>query len=576
MASIPRPRPTIIIPPVSRPRAPHPGLEIELAPVQRRAAASPLPALSRLAALAIWRPAFIALCLAALAGTAALYIVSMTGNLSVEGDNAIYIILAKALAAGHGYTNIQGPVPRIEAQFPFLFPVLLAPIVGLWGVGAVLQMEALVTAFALASFLIIFFLFRRWLGSAILALSIALGTASSDLIWSFSHKVLTEIPYMFFTLLACWWATRYAGQEHWRTWAGLLAALAAAAAFLTRTIGLGLCIALPLSLLLAPPLRIRRVDWLLRLKQAALTGVVMAVLCGGWTVRNRIVYSGQGHSYIGQFFLKQTYDPEAGRISNGELLGRAADNAGYYATVYQRMLGGHIWDHIPSSGDVSQALLAITIVGFLYAVIRRRTLAEFYMSCYVAIVLLWPWQDLRFAVPVLPFLVYYLANALILPMLLLARFRRIDPRVAAAMVLIPLVAPTAKHTLSTALVDRKASYHYEIDRLGEWPAYTDWRDFHAAAMWLRQNAVPGSTVINRSPNLLYLWTGLLSRNYPYSHDKAYMIRDITSEHKDYLIYDDFKWTYTTGLYVKPLLVQYPNLFFPLYRIHNTVVYQLLG
>jgi hypothetical protein len=530
----------------------------------------------RLAAWAIGRPAGITLCLLALAGTAVLYAISMTGNLSVEGDNAIYIILAKAMATGHGYTNIQGPVPRIEAQFPPMFPVLLIPVVGAWGVGGVLQMEAVVTAFALGSFVVSFFLFRRWLGSAILALAIVLGTAASDLVWSFSHKVLTEIPYMFFTLLACWWATRYAGQDRWRTWAGVLAALAASAAFLTRTIGLGMCAALPLYLLLAPPLRLRDTSWRLRLQQCALVGVIMVILCGGWTLRNRIVYSGQGHSYIGQFFLKQTYDPEAGRISNGQLLGRMEDNASYYATMYQRMLGGHIWDHIPTRGDVSEALLAISIVGFLYALIRRRTLAEFYLVMYVGIVLLWPWQDLRFAVPVLPFMVYYLANALILPMLLLAKVRPIDPRIAAAVVLLPLIAPTAKHTLNTALVDRKAGYHYEIERLGEWRAYPDWQDFHAAAMWLRQNAVPGSTVINRSPNLLYLWTGLSSRNYPYSHDKAYMIRDITSEHKDYLIYDDFKWTYTTGLYIRPLLLQYPDLFFPLYRIHNTVVYQLLG
>ena len=176
---------------------------------------------------------FALLCVVTFAGVAATYLASLTNYLSVEGDNAIYIILAKSLVTGHGYMDIQNPIPQVEAQFPPLFPLLLAPIVAIWGTNAVFQMQALVTVFTLGSFVVAFFLFRRWLDSAFLSFAIVLGAASCDLVWEFSHKVLTELPYLFFTLLACLFVTRYATEDRWLSWAGALAALATVAAFLT-------------------------------------------------------------------------------------------------------------------------------------------------------------------------------------------------------------------------------------------------------------------------------------------------------------------------------------------------------
>ncbi len=556
-------------PPQRPPAFPHPGTRFDIVPDAYEKTTPPF------VESALARKLFIAVCVLSLLVTAGIYCASMTANLSVEGDNAIYIILAKAMAIGQGYTNIQGPVPRIEAQYPPMFPLALMPVVKIFGVGGVLQMQALVTAFALASFVMGFFLFRRWLASGMLALGILLATAESDLVWSFSHKILTEIPYLFVTLLACWWTTQYAEQDRWRTWTCLLAALAASIAFLTRTIGFSICAAIPIFLLLGPALRRGGVDWRLRLFKAVAVSVVMAIPVAGWTLRNRVVFSGEGHNYIGQFFLKQAYVPDAGSVSSNGLLDRMAANIGYYTDQFQRMLGGHIWDHIPVRGNVPEALLLITLLGFGYAAVRQRTVAEFYVVGYVLVVLLWPWQDLRFAVPLMPFLFYYFALAIVAPMRVLANFRPINPRMAAAMVLIPLTFPTGIHTFHTAQTDREAGYHYQIDRLGEWQAYSDWRDFHAAAIWLKANALPGSTVINRSPNIFYLWTGLPSRNYPYTFDTTDVMQDVSAESVDYVLMDDFKWTFTTGLYMKPVVKRFPDRFVPLKEFNSTIIYLVI-
>jgi hypothetical protein len=544
-----------------------------LEPVQSDA--SPRPGMHYILAWPWWGRLFAVVCLGALVGTAAMYLISLTNYLSVDGDNAVYITLAKSLATGHGYTDIQGPTPRLEAQYPFLFPLLLAPIVYFWGAGAVMIMQILVGLFALAGLTWSFFLFRHWLGSAPLALAATTAAGSSELFWQFSHKVLTEIPYLFFTVAACWFASVYAKEDSPWTKAGVFATLAASAAFLTRTIGLSVCVALPIYLLIAAPLPRSRKEWETRVKKVLVSGALLTAIGGVWTLRSRFAYSGEGHNYIGQFLLKQAYVPEAGQVSSTELWSRMGENLSYYADQFQRMLLGTGWDGVHIMGAISHPLLAVTLGGFVYSLIARRTLAEPYLIFYVLIVLLWPWKDVRFAVPVLPFLFYYLAQAVGVVVGLPWRSQVIGSRLLAAAIMIPLVARPSLTTLHTALIDRHPGYHYEASLLGEWPAYSDWRDFHAAAVWLKANAPAGSTIINRSPNLLYIWTGLASRNYPYSFDMPAMIKDLTAEQRDYVIYDDFDWTYTTKQYLRPLIRRYPSYFRPVAQFNGTIVYLVI-
>jgi hypothetical protein len=236
------------------------------------------------------------------------------------------------------------------------------------------------------------------------------------------------------------------------------------------------------------------------------------------------------------------------------------------------MLLGTGWDGVHIMGAISLPLLFVTLGGFTYSLFARRTLAEPYLIFYVLIVLLWPWKDVRFAVPVLPFLFYYLAQAIAVVVDLPWRSRALGPRLLAAAIMIPLVARPSLATARTALRDRQPGYHYEASLLGEWRAYPDWEDFHAAAMWLKANAPAGSTIINRSPNLLYIWTDLASRNYPYSFDQRAMLKDLTAEQRDYVIYDDFDWTYTTKQYLRPVIRRYPSYFRPVAQFKGTIIY----
>ena len=47
-------------------------------------------------------------------------------------DDAVYIILARAITSGQGYARINFPTPQPEVAWPFGYPLLLSPLVAIW------------------------------------------------------------------------------------------------------------------------------------------------------------------------------------------------------------------------------------------------------------------------------------------------------------------------------------------------------------------------------------------------------------------------------------------------------------
>ena len=72
------------------------------------------------------RPAWILAAAAALAITLAIYWLRLDGVVGLIVDDAWYVLLAKALATGQGYTLINSPTPGITPFYPPGFSALLA------------------------------------------------------------------------------------------------------------------------------------------------------------------------------------------------------------------------------------------------------------------------------------------------------------------------------------------------------------------------------------------------------------------------------------------------------------------
>ena len=85
-------------------------------------------------------------------------------KLSLSGDNAEYIIIARSLAQGEGLSYIHSPEPRPATKSPFGLPLLLAPLASAFPDDWV-PMKALVLALFSLGMGVLYQLARERMGS---------------------------------------------------------------------------------------------------------------------------------------------------------------------------------------------------------------------------------------------------------------------------------------------------------------------------------------------------------------------------------------------------------------------------
>lgn len=168
------------------------------------------------------RFAWLALCV-----VLALYIFSAwrigpVSSFGVEGDDAIYLSSAKAIASGEGYILPSFPGRLSATRYPELYPLLLA---GIWKLdpqfpGNVNLAVALTLAFGCLALVLIFLLLRRWPGLGDWdALGVVVLCAFTAYFLDLSGSVLTDIPFTSLVLGAVWLAES-AGAQRNGIWTG--------------------------------------------------------------------------------------------------------------------------------------------------------------------------------------------------------------------------------------------------------------------------------------------------------------------------------------------------------------------
>ncbi len=174
-------------------------------------------------------------------------------------DDGVYVISAKALAAGQGFTllNVPGGMPQLK--YPFGLPLLLTPV--WWLVPHFPQnipaLTGVVIGFALAAFwLLQDFLRRGYAFPGWLAWLVVLLVAFNFHVMHYTTAVMSEAPYLFFSLLTLWMANRLLARDGVAS-ATALTGLAVLAAMATqvRVPGMALIAAIFLWLVMQRQLR---------------------------------------------------------------------------------------------------------------------------------------------------------------------------------------------------------------------------------------------------------------------------------------------------------------------------------
>jgi 4-amino-4-deoxy-L-arabinose transferase-like glycosyltransferase len=466
------------------------------------------------------------------------------------GDNASYIILAESvLRSGDGYSdNITPGPPKPHTQYGFGYPLLLSPLVWLFGRNVVL-LKLFSLVLAVGSVALFSLLAKRMLPPVAWA-GLTLAAALNPVIVDYSHWILSEIAFLFFSLLSLYLMSRsedsgLKGKVGRWFWLGVLSLTFTAH---IRTIGLGFAIAG------FAYYGLRR-SWI----RLLVFTLAVSVLLAPWMIRNRMAKQGEDKGYAYQLLLKNPYSPEEGTIGVAGLPARALRNVRIYAgTQLARVVLGS-----EGAGQKNAAVVAISVLcallisaGLIARLAAGPALLEVYVLVYLGVVLIWPeaWSDVRFLMPVVPLLLLYLVRGVELGARAV-RFTTTVPGItaAAAGLVLALVGLGSQLVRVPENLGMVGDY-LAGDRYAGYPV--NWRHLYGAADWVKENTPESSVVTVRKPRLFYLHTGRKVNGYPFTTDRDSVFAEISRT--DYVVIDAVSGT--TYRYLLPAVQEHKESF----------------
>lgn len=424
-----------------------------------------------------WWIAFAALALLILIPT--YWIAWRTPAIGMFHDDGVYLVTAKALAAGHGYRIISLPGEIPQTKYPILFPLVLSWV---WRIAPdfpanIPALKLVPLAFGMVWFWLVFRLMVLEASREVAAICVAL---TATMLWSvyLSTALLSET--MFAALCTAGLLTLRRAEvsgEAGREWlvAGVLAGLAC----LARTAGV--C-AIATGVIFF--LRQRRAG-----RAAGFLGVALAV-CGPWLWWVSTQHPPDTDAYYSAAnygawnVLSKTFPMDRKIVivcENALLLLRAP-----------LLLTGVRWGG--SAGIL--ATLAFLVLGARW--LRRWTVVDIFLGIYVAMMLAWAWPPDRFVVVVYPLI-------LCLGWRMWRGIMEQFPRKAAVARVVGGVALTAVLAQSAwSLADSGRATMRVGVVLGQEDA---WRDTSQQLDWIRDNTPADSVILANLDPVFYLYTG---------------------------------------------------------------------
>ena len=391
-------------------------------------------------------------------------------NLSLTGDNAQFINLGRSLAEGYGLSEtIEGePIPH--TKYPFGFPILLA-IVHILFPGNLIALKSLVVLLYAISIPLTYLLIRRFAPPP-MALGVSALCLVSPPLLDYSHQVMSEIPFLLFSIIALLLIHR--AQKSNTLSALALAIIATIAAYYIRSAGI---ILIGTGIIFFALHK----KW----KEAGLIAAGSLLLALPYQIRN---VSLGGNDYIKQLLSINPYRPEEGMLTFTALIERILTNLEIY--------GIHIIPHIflPSFIDANYFVGLFFSCLILYALIAgllKRHLLIVYLTCYLGLYILWPdvWSDTRFLVPAIPILFYAILTSMDELLHLLARaLKKTASRAGVVLFFLFLLGSNIYETNNLAR------------HTGQLPS--EWGNYFAAAEWIKDSTDPQVKIACRKPYLM--------------------------------------------------------------------------
>lgn len=338
-------------------------------------------------------------------------------------DDAWYVMLAKALATGQGYTLINSPSPGITPFYSPGFPALLSIFYRLSPSfpNNIYLLKSVSIAAMMGAGALSCIYFKRFRD---LPTYVSLGLSLSTVIYPTivflaTSAVMSEPVFICAQLgaiLLIERCVREGGAGASAKWAAL-GGVVAAFAFLTRPAGVGLLAAGGLYLAKER-----------LLKQAAIFAAAVALLVGPWmlysssrapTPAQQVEQGGNiVQPYTTQLWQRTAGQPLSGTISAGDLPKRIWNNLSeigrydfgglVFYSLYRPLEPGEPIRISSEARLISLALMLLALAGYIRIVMNRLTVVELVVPFSIVVSCLWGWEQYRLVLPLAPFLLCYL------------------------------------------------------------------------------------------------------------------------------------------------------------------------
>lgn len=476
-------------------------------------------------------------------------------KLDLNGDNAVYMDLARNMALGRGYSVVDMQGNTVPANhFPPGYPALLCLLMRC-GLYNLIAFKILNGIFMIASAAIVGYIIYNVSQQAYLAFAASVVTVLMPELNYFASIVMSEMSYTFLTMLTLLAAYKYAGSARAGTfrspwfWAAIVAAVAA---YHIRTIGLAVIVTLVLWLF------VRR-EWRQGLAAIGATALLMLP----WMVRNRLL--GLHGRYVETIMTVNPWRPELGTVESfGALVEKAITNLN--ETVVKGIPDLLLpFMHIDFTATttawylypLSFVLLALIFYG-AWNTGRLRWFITFFILGNFGLFALWHGGNgYRYVVPIVPIAngCMYLGLFALVKLILNRAGKSVTVNTPYALVVLLMVALMAKpinsqRSFATAAYPLAYQHYFDI------------------AMQVEQQAPRGARICCRKPELFKCFApSVLTTNYKYTLDEREFIMDLYERGIDYVVFEQLGYE-STYRYLLPVLQDVPELFEPILTLKD--------
>ena len=471
----------------------------------------------------------------------ALYLLAVSGYWKITPDSTTYVMAAESIAAGNGY-SIQGkPVPVVPPVTSLVFSLgfLLFP-------GSYLALNFIVAVLTLCSLLLAFILFRSAtdMNDALVLILMSLG---SSVLFMYSTYLLSDVVYLFFSLLALVLIQLSVKKD--RAWPlEMLTGLVVLAACMTRIVGLALVVAMIGAAL---------ISWFARraVPTAVHTTMLMIVMAIVflWEYRSTLL----GDSNFKLFLQNEPWVEEAGYASVTDLAMRFFKNIDRYESVITIFDNGMLERFRVFQIYFAVLVMSFLVTGLAVSIVKFPNVLAIYTVIYLWLIAAFQGEaGTRYFVPVLPLLFYYAFFGLQIIKDIARRFIGpiLPPLLSTAVacyVLTYLVfglaymkrAIPSQHQSPFGLYAIKYAYNYDTQRL---------------ALWLKEHSAQGDSYMTQHPNMMDLMTERKGYDLPLSRNPQKLLNFLAQNGIRYVLADKKKTE--AQRYLFPVIAAHPNDF----------------